>query len=337
MANPVYSLVIPVYNEEETLPELREQLCDLMERLGEPTEVILVDDGSRDQSYAMMEEMHRQDPRFKVIALSRNFGHQLAITAGIDFASGDAVITMDADLQDPPEVVLQMVERWREGYHIVDGIREDRANDTWFKRVTASLFYRLLQRLSDTEMPMHAGDFRLIDRKALQAFKALREDNRYVRGMISWIGFRRTGVAYARPKRFAGHTKYPLLKMTKLALDGILSFSDVPLRMVLLMGVIVSCVSFLGGLLSIILKLAGAYTVSGWTSTIVVVFFIGGVQLVVIGVMGEYVGRIYQSVKNRPLYIVRDLCGLAAEGIADRVVVSQAADAHQAQDTGPEP
>ena len=304
-----YSLVIPIFNEEETLPELQRRVTRLMDDLDAPAEVILVDDGSSDRSYDMMVELHCADPRFKIIQLSRNFGHQTAITAGMDFAMGDAVIIMDADLQDPPEVVVEMAKRWREGYHVVYGVREERAGETWFKRTTASMFYRLLHRFTDLDIPVDVGDFRLVDRRALDAFRSLREHSRYVRGMFCWIGFKQTGVRYKRAERFAGSTKYPLAKMMKLATDGILGFSTVPLRLALHAGFGLSVLSFIYGLIALFAKVTGHFTVPGWSSLITVVAFIGGIQLVLLGVIGEYIGRIYDEVRRRPLYLVRESRG----------------------------
>lgn len=302
--NPTYSVVIPVFDERQTLPELFRRLQDLLDRLDGAGEVILVDDGSTDGSLEQMIEMSVQDRRFRVLGLSRNFGHQTAITAGLDFASGDAVIVMDADLQDPPEVALALAEQWRTGFDVVYAVRRSRRGENRFKRYTAAAFYRLMSKLAAVEIPEDTGDFRLVDRKALEAYKTMRESDRYVRGMFSWIGFRQTGVPYDRDERFAGRTKYPLRKMTSFALDGILSFSNAPLRLALGVGFAVSVVSFVFGLVAVVLKLAGAFTVPGWASIVVVTSFIGGVQLVVLGVVGEYVGRIYDETKKRPLYIV---------------------------------
>lgn len=308
---PEYSFVLPVYNEEETLPEMHRRMAALLDRLDGPSEVVLVDDGSKDRSYALMRDIHRQDPRFKVLRLSRNFGHQIAISAGMDHVSGRATIIMDADLQDPPEVVLEMVDKWKQGYEVVYAVRETRAGESWFKLGTAKAFYRLLDRLSDIEIPHDVGDFRLIDRKALDAFRALRENNRYVRGMFSWIGFEQTAVRYARHPRFAGTTKYPLKKMLRFATDGILSFSTSPLRVVLTLGFLISAASFVAGLVALYLKLSGSYTVRGWTSLALLVTFIGGTQLIVLGILGEYIGRIHAEVKQRPLYLVRRSHGIA--------------------------
>ncbi len=312
--HPTYSFVIPVYNEQETLPELRTKVADLMGRLDGPCEAILVDDGSSDRSFEMMVEINREDPRFKIVHFSRNFGHQVAVTAGLDYTGGEAVIIMDADLQDPPEVVLELVAKWKEGYEIVHAVRERREGESWFKLATASAFYRLIGRLSRTRIPQNVGDFRLVDRKAVEAVRSMPESNRFLRGMFAWVGFRQTSVHYVRQKRFAGETKYPLRKMIRLALDGVLSFSNVPLRLAMFLGVLVAGLSFLYGLAAIILKLCGAYTVSGWTSLVVVVSFLGGVQLMVIGIVGEYLARMYDEVRHRPLYIVAETRGFEPGG-----------------------
>jgi glycosyltransferase involved in cell wall biosynthesis len=308
--NPIYSFVIPVFNEEETLPELARRMKELLTRLDGPAEVILVDDGSRDKSYVQMMEVNEADPRFKLVKLSRNFGHQIAITAGMDVCTGKATIIMDADLQDPPEVVLDMIAKWKEGFEVVYAVRKDREGETVFKKFTAAVFYRLLRRLTEMDMPADVGDFRLVDRKALDAFKKMRERHRYVRGMFSWIGFRQTGVFYVRQKRFAGDTKYPLSKMLKLARDAIVGFSYAPLRLTLNIGFAISAVSLLYGAAAIVLKLCGFYTVTGWASLAALVCFLGGFQLIVIGILGEYLGRIHEEVKNRPLYLVQFTQGI---------------------------
>jgi dolichol-phosphate mannosyltransferase len=307
---PEYSLVVPIFNEEETLSELARRLTLLLDALDGPAEVVLVDDGSSDRSYDLMVAARETDPRFKVLRLSRNFGHQIAITAGMDVAAGNAVIVMDADLQDPPEVVLEMAARWREGFDVIYGVREERPGETRFKKATASAFYRLLRRISNIDVPLDVGDFRLVDRRALEAFKSMRETNRYVRGMFSWIGFRQVGVTFQRDERFAGDTKYPLTKMLKFATDGVVSFSAAPLRLALNLGFAVSALSFALGVLAVILKLAGFYSIPGLASIAVFVAFLGGIQLLVLGLMGEYVARIHDEVKDRPLYLVRDTHGL---------------------------
>jgi glycosyltransferase involved in cell wall biosynthesis len=310
-SRPEYSFIVPVYNEQETLMALSERLSSVLEQLDGSAEVIFVDDGSEDDSFERMIEISLRDPRFKVLQLSRNFGHQTAITAGLDFAAGNAVIVMDADLQDPPEVVLTMAQRWREGFDIVYAVRKERLGENRFKRYTAARFYRLLRRLTDVEIPVDVGDFRLVDRKALEAYKTMRENDRFVRGMFSWVGFKQTGVPYDRGERFAGETKYPLRKMMNFAVDGIVSFSNAPLRLALALGFTVSLISFVYGVVAILLKVIGAFTVPGWTSIIFVASFLGGVQLIVLGVVGEYVGRIYVETKRRPLYIVNRSAGLS--------------------------
>jgi dolichol-phosphate mannosyltransferase len=282
--------------------------------------VILVDDGSSDASWDLVSEITAADLRYKAIGFSRNFGHQMAITAGMDYAQGDAVIVMDADLQDPPEVVLEMAARWRDGFDVVYAVREARPGETRFKAYTAAAFYRVFRRLADVDIPVDAGDFRLVDRRALEAFKVMRENNRYVRGMFSWIGFRQVGVRYSRAERHAGSTKYPLRKMLSFAADGIVGFSKVPLRLALQAGFVVSIGAFVFGIAALVSKLAGFYHVSGLASLAVVTAFLGGMQLIVLGVMGEYIARIHEEVKDRPLYVVRETIGFseAAEPLVGR-------------------
>lgn len=304
------SFVIPVFNEEEGLPELFRRLTALFSTLDLECEVILVDDGSRDDSWQQITELSRLDPRFRGLRLSRNFGHQTAITAGIDIAEGDAVVIMDADLQHPPEFVPEMIARWRDGFDVVYAVREDRTGESSFKRLTAIVFYGLLRRMTDVEMPAYVGDFRLVDRGAIDAFRSLRERNRYVRGMFSWIGFRQIGVPCPQAPRHAGRSKYTPRRMARLAIDGLLGFSNVPLRLALGVGSIVSTAAFLGGILAIAFKAGGIFTVPGWASIVVVVSFLGGFQLTVLGVIGAYIGRIYDEVKARPLYLVTEVAGI---------------------------
>ncbi len=308
---PTYSFVIPVHNEQETLAELHNRLDLVMSRLDGLSEVLLVDDGSTDASWMMMTTLGNEDPRFKSIRLSRNFGHQVAITAGMDLAQGDAVIVMDADLQDPPEIVLEMAGRWRAGYEIVYGVRQDRTTDTFFKRTTAALFYRTLSRLTDVDIPRDVGDFRLVDRRAVEAFRAMREGSRFVRGMYSWVGFRQCGVAYIREPRFAGETKYPLKKMLRLAGDAVVGFSHVPLKIALKLGAFFALLSVLGAVAAVVARLSGAYTVPGWTSILFAVTLLGGLQLAFMGVLGQYIGRTYEESLGRPLYVVSQLHGVA--------------------------
>jgi dolichol-phosphate mannosyltransferase len=309
-----YSIVVPVYNEEESFADLVKRLSEVMDLLDGPAEVVLVDDGSRDSSYQLMLEANREDPRFKVLRLSRNFGHQVAITAGMDVASGQAVIVMDADLQDPPHVILEMAEKWQEGYEVVYAVRERREGETMFKKTTATLFYSLLRRMADIEQPVDVGDFRLVDRKALDAFLQMREHNRYVRGMFSWIGFRQAAVPYTRASRQAGRTKYPLGKMLRLASDGFVGFSTAPLRLAIIAGVVLAIGAIGYGAVAIALKLAGLPYVPGYASLLVAITFLSGVQLIVIGMVGQYVARTYDEARGRPLYLVRDASGFTANG-----------------------
>jgi glycosyltransferase involved in cell wall biosynthesis len=310
MPAPTYSLVVPVFNEEAVLPALFIRLRLLLDRLDGPAEVLLIDDGSQDGSWQLMVAMASCDERFKLVRLSRNFGHQLAITAGLDLAEGQATVVMDADLQDPPELVLELARRWREGFDVVYAIRDERLGETRLKRLATSVFYRLFRRVAEIEAPLDVGDFRLIDRRALDAMRLLRENNRYVRGMFGWIGFRQTGVHYRRDPRAAGSTKYPPLKLFGLAVNAIVSFSNAPLRLALKLGFVVSAMSLLFGLAALLAKAAGLYSVSGLASLVVLTAFIGGIQLIVLGVIGEYIAHIWDEVKHRPLYLVQEVQNL---------------------------
>ena len=304
-----YSIVVPVFNEEESIPELVRRLREIMDKLDGPAEAVLVDDGSKDSSYRLMLEARDADPRFKVIQLSRNFGHQLAITAGMDSALGQAVVVMDADLQDPPEVILEMAAKWQEGYEVVYAVRRGRPGDSTFKIATATTFYSLLRRLANIEQTVDVGDFRLVDRTALDAFLQMREHNRYVRGMFSWIGFRQAAVSYDREPRHAGKSKYPLRKMIKFAADGLVGFSTAPLRFALFGGFIIALAAVAYGLVAIALKLAGLPYVPGYASLLVTIAFLSGVQLMVMGMVGQYVARVYDEARQRPLYLVREAHG----------------------------
>jgi polyisoprenyl-phosphate glycosyltransferase len=308
-----FSVVVPVRDEEGCLAELHRRLVPVLEGLGGGWELILVDDGSRDRSFKVMIELRQQDPRVKIIRFTRNFGHQVAITAGLDLSSGSAVIVMDGDLQHPPELIPQFVSRWEAGYEVVYGVMEAREAETWLKKRTASIYYRLLRRLTDVNMPPAAGDFRLIDRRAVDAFASLRERNRYVRGMMSWIGFRQIGVPYVCPPRFAGRTKYTFGRMMRLAKNGIFSFSNVPLRLVLTLGFVVSGLAILETVFAIVNKLGHFGVVPGWASLAIIISFLGGIQLIILGVMGEYVGLIYDEVKHRPIYLLHELHGFEPE------------------------
>jgi polyisoprenyl-phosphate glycosyltransferase len=316
---PRYSIVVPVFNEQAVLPVLLRRLDTLMAGLDGVTETIFVDDGSSDTSSIILRAKAKDDPRYRFIGLSRNFGHQIAITAGMDAASGDAVIVMDADLQDPPEIVGQMIEKWKEGYEVVYGRRLSREGESAFKQWTASLFYKLLGRLSTVEIPRDAGDFRLIDRKVLEAFRAMPEQDRFVRGMFAWLGFRQTEVAFHRLPRLAGETKYPLFKMLRLAANGVVGFSDAPLRLAIWGGFGVSAFAVLYALYVVAHWLAGDRSlVAGWASTIIIVSFLSGINMIMTGIMGLYVGRIYAEVKRRPLYVVSEKAGFdRAAALAD--------------------
>lgn len=306
---PAFSIVAPVYNEEVILPELYRRVTAVMEEAGEPYELILINDGSRDRSLEIMRELHEHDPRVKVINFSRNFGHQVAITAGADYARGDAVIIIDADLQDPPEVILDLIRRWREGYDVVYAVRAEREGETWFKEFTARLFYRLIASITNVDIPLDTGDFRLMDRRVVNAVKRMREQHRFMRGLSSWVGFRQTGVKYVRRQRYAGETKYPFRKMLKFAIDGITSFSYLPLQLATYFGFFIAALSLIGIILVVTLRLFGKTPLYGQASTLVAVLFLGGVQLIFLGIIGEYLGRIYDEVKGRPLYIVADALG----------------------------
>jgi len=311
MPRPTLTIVIPVFNEELMIPELDRRLRGFLAQVGETWEVVFVDDGSRDASFAMLSELASQDTRYKVLSFSRNFGHQVAITAGLDRAEGDAVVIMDADLQDPPEVVRDMIDRWREGNDVVYGVRRRREGETLFKRASAAIYYRLLRSMLQFEIPVDAGDFRLLSRPVVMTLRLLRERHRFVRGMVSWVGFRQTAVYYDRPARFAGETKYPLRKMIRFALDGIASFSIVPLRIATWLGVLAGLGAIAVAAWAVYQKLFGVGVVQGWTTIMIVVAMGCSAQLLMTGILGEYVGRIYEEVKRRPLYALRAQVNLA--------------------------
>jgi glycosyltransferase involved in cell wall biosynthesis len=311
---PALSIVIPVLNEEAVVPELTRRLIEFLAKVGGTWEVLFVDDGSTDRSRAMLTELCRADPRFGLVALSRNFGHQLAVTAGLDYARGEAVVVMDADLQDPPEVVSEMLARHREGYDVVYGVRRRRDNESWFKRSTASAFYRLLRAMVGVPIPLDAGDFRLMSRRVVVALRSLREAHRFVRGMVAWVGFRQVAVYYDRPGRFAGETHYPLRKMIRFAIDGITSFSPVPLRLATFLGAFAGFLGLGAAAWAAWAKLVGEYSVPGWTTIMIAVSLASSAQLLMIGILGEYVGRIYEEVKRRPLYLLSD----AVNAVRDR-------------------
>lgn len=308
--HPTYSLVVPVFNEEAVLPLLLPRLDALLDRLDGPAEVIFIDDGSRDLTGFVLEQRARTDARYRYAALSRNFGQQLAITAGLDLARGDAVIIMDADLQDPPAVVLQLVAKWREGFEVVCAQRASRATDSAFKRLTAHLFYRLMGRLAKVDIPQDVGDFRLIDRKVVDIVRRLPERDRFVRGLFSWVGFRHALVRFDRPARIAGETKYSAWALARLAVAALVSFSDAPLRASLWAGMGASTLALFYGLFVIARWFASAESLPGWSSTIVVIAFLGGANMLMTGILGLYVGRIFAEVKGRPLYVLDRVIGL---------------------------
>lgn len=309
MTNIRYSIVAPCYNEEGNMRELHRRISEVMDQTGEPWELVLINDGSRDRTRELMQELHALDQRVHYIDFARNFGHQLAVTAGMDYAQGEAIILIDADLQDPPELILEMIQKWKEGYKVVYAIRSERKGETWFKLFTAKLFYRLIFRITDVNIPQDTGDFRLMDRQVVNAMKQMRERHRFIRGMTSWVGFSQTGVYYVRQERFAGETNYPLRKMLKFASDAITGFSYLPLQLATYLGFIVAALSGLGMLAVITARLFGNQAFFGQATTLVMVLFLGGIQLICLGIIGEYLGRIYDEVKNRPLYVVNQAVG----------------------------
>jgi glycosyltransferase involved in cell wall biosynthesis len=303
---PRYSVVAPVFNEAETLPEFYRRMRPVLDGLDGPAELVLINDGSRDASLDIMHQLRAQDGRVKIISLSRNFGHQIAITAGIDYAEGDAVAIIDSDLQDPPEVILQMAAKWQEGFELVYAQREKRQGESFFKLFTAAFFYRLIRRLASIDIPPDTGDFRLIDRKVVLALRQLREHHRFMRGLSVWVGYKQTGIQYVRQERFAGSTKYPLRKMLKFAADAITSFSYLPLQIATTVGFWVSGVALVAIPVVAVLRVMGHDPFRGQATTLISVLFLGGVQLISLGIIGEYLGRIYDEVKHRPLYLTSE-------------------------------
>ena len=301
-----YSIVAPIYNELENIPELYRRVSDVMNSTGEPWELILVDDGSTDGSADAIRTLAREDDCVRPVIFARNFGHQIAITAGWDFARGDAVVIIDADLQDPPELILEMAKKWKEGYEVVYAVRAEREGESWFKIWTASLFYRLIYHITDVKIPLDTGDFRLMDRKVVDVLKDMRERHRFPRGMSAWVGFKQIGVEYKRSARKAGETKYPFRKMFRLALNAITSFSYFPLQVATFFGFASAGIAIIAIPVVVALRLLGSQFFEGQTTTLISVLFLGGVQLISLGILGEYVGRLYDEAKGRPLYIVRE-------------------------------
>jgi polyisoprenyl-phosphate glycosyltransferase len=303
---PKYSIIAPVFNEEESLPVLYQRVQEVMNSTGESWELVLIDDGSKDRSAEMMREMAVKDERVRPIIFARNFGHQIAVTAGLDYCRGEAAVIIDADLQDPPEVILEMIAKWKEGNQVVYAVRSEREGESFFKKATASLFYRIIFRITDINIPMDTGDFRLLDRKVINVMGTMRERHRFLRGMSSWVGFKQTGVHYKRAARYAGETKYPFKKMLKLALTAITSFSYFPLQLATYLGFVAAGLAVIAIPVVIIMRLIGNDSFTGQASTLLAVLFLGGVQMLSLGILGEYVGRIYDEVKGRPLYIVSE-------------------------------
>jgi glycosyltransferase involved in cell wall biosynthesis len=300
------SAVLPVYNEEESLPVVHKRLTRVFEKLGRPYEIVFVNDGSTDGTEEIMRQLSERDPHVVSVLLSRNFGHQICLTAGLDHSSGEFIAMMDSDLQDPPELLPRMLAKIDEGFDVVYAVRKKRADESAFKKATAAVFYRLLRSVAGIDIPLDTGDFRVIRRNALESVLALRESNRFLRGMFSWVGYRQTGVYYNRPGRFAGETKYPLRKMVKFALDGILSFSSLPLRLATFMGFTFAALGTLYASRVFYVWVRGG-TVQGWASTVLAVVILGSVQLITLGIIGEYIARIYDETRRRPLYFVREV------------------------------
>lgn len=318
MAEPVrYSIVIPVYNEEKVISETYQRLKKVMDSIGDEYELVFVDDGSRDRSAVLIEELCTADRRVRLLSFSRNFGHQVAITAGMDYAAGEAVVVIDADLQDPPEVIPEMIRRWQQGYEVVYGRRSQRKGETVFKKLTAAIFYRFLRGLTDVEIPVDTGDFRLLDRKVCLEMKKLTEKNRYIRGLVSWLGFRQTSVEYVREERWAGETKYPLRKMVKFALDAVTSFSHKPLKLATYLGFVISAGGFIYLLAVLYQKFFTGNAAPGWASIVTINLFFNGIILIILGIIGEYIGRIYDESKDRPLYVLHRTVGYDARPPAD--------------------
>jgi dolichol-phosphate mannosyltransferase len=301
------SIIAPIYNELDNIPELYRRVREVMDATGESWELILVDDGSTDGSTERILALAEEDARIRPVIFARNFGHQIAVTAGLDYSRGDAVVIIDADLQDPPELIPELMAKWREGYEVVYAVRTEREGETWYKKTTAALFYRLIYRITDVKIPLDTGDFRLMDRKVVEIMNQMRERHRFLRGMSAWVGFRQIGVPYKRAARFSGETKYPFKKMLRLALNAITGFSYFPLQLATYFGFFSAGLAILAIPVVIVLRLTGSRAFFGQATTLIAVLFLGGVQLISLGVLGEYIGRIYDEVKGRPLYILRNV------------------------------
>ncbi len=303
---PVISVIVPVFNETGCLDELYRRVKEVMEQTKETWELVLVDDGSTDGSTDLIHKYAQVDAHVRPVIFARNYGHQLAVTAGMDYSRGDAIIVIDADLQDPPEVMLELIAKWREGYEVVYAVRDEREGESWFKLFTASMFYKVIYKITDVKIPMNSGDFRLLDRKVVDIMNSMREHQRFLRGMSVWTGFRQIGVPYKRAARFAGNSKYPLKKMIKLAMTAITSFSYYPLQLATWFGSVITAISFVLLVVMIVLRLVHSNILGGQAATLIAVGFLGGIQLLFLGILGEYIGRIYDEVKGRPLYTTRE-------------------------------
>lgn len=313
-ATALCSLIIPIYNEELTLPELRRRVSLVMDQTSGGVELILVDDGSKDQSLELIRQYRQQDPRVRYLSFARNFGHQIAVTAGLNFARGQAIIILDGDLQDPPELVPEMLRKWREGYEVVYAQRCQRRSEGWFKRLTAFAFYRILRKLTPLDVPTDAGDFCLMDRRVVDVLNQMPERNRYVRGLRTWVGYKQAAVVFDREPRFAGEPKYTFRKSLHLAINSIVSFSTIPLRIATYLGLVAGAVAILMAFLVLYWRLFQPHSpVKGYTIVAMAYFFLGAAQLITVGILGEYIGRIYDEVKGRPLYTLKESAGFSNE------------------------
>ncbi len=312
--HPKYSLIVPIYNEEETLSELYRRIRAVIDQMDGYVELILINDGSRDRSLQLIRDLHQLDQRICYLSFARNFGHQIAVTAGLNFARGQVIIILDADLQDPPELIPVLVEKWLQGYQVVYAQRTQRRKEGWFKRSTAYFFYRLLKQLADVDIPTDTGDFCLLDRQVVDILNTMPERNRYIRGLRSWVGFQQTAIRFERDSRFAGEVKYTFGKSLALAVNGLVSFSQVPLRLSTYVGLLAAVAAILMALLVLYWRLFVPHSpLTGFTIILISIFFLGAIQLVSIGILGEYVGRIYQEVKGRPLYTLAEVGGFSSQ------------------------
>jgi dolichol-phosphate mannosyltransferase len=308
--HPRYSIVAPIYNEEGNIQKLYDRVSQVMDSTGESWELVTVNDGSRDKSFELLEALSHKDPRIKVVNFARNFGHQLAVTAGLQHTSGDAMVVIDADLQDPPELILDMIERWKAGYQVVYAVRQERKGESWFKLFTAKMFYRLIYRITDVDIPLDTGDFRLMDRKVVDALNSMPEHNRFIRGLTSWIGFKQTGITYVREAREWGETKYPLKKMVRFAMDAVTGFSYFPLQVMVYVSFILGVLAILAiPIIAILRLILGFQFLGGQVTNIIVMLLVGSFQLFFLFILGQYVARIYDETRGRPLYIVADKVG----------------------------